>query len=88
MNNLSYSEDFGKTVETTVVAVEEVNDARAIISVNNEDNVGFFLASEGKPFVFANDEAAEEYAKDHALENYEVEPFTMYDFSGIELIEL
>lgn len=85
MNNLfqqSYS------APTVVKVIEDINDVRAIITINNVDNVGFFLASEGKPYVFTNVDAAEEYAKEHTLENYEVEPFIDYDFSGIELIEL
>lgn len=70
-----------------VKVVEDVDDNRVIISVSNGD-VSNFLASDGKPLVFADNDAAMEYAKEHALENYEVEPFIDYDFSGIELIEL
>jgi hypothetical protein len=88
MNNLSYPKDFGKTVESVEIISNEVNDDRVIISIENDGNFGHFLASEGKPFVFANEEAAEEFAKEHALENYNIEPFVDYDFSGIELIEL
>lgn len=87
MNNLSYSKDFGKTVETVIQEKEEVIDDRVVISeMRNE--IGYFIASNGKPLVFANIGKAEAYIKKNKIVDYEIDSFQMYDFSGIEIIEL
>ena len=87
MNNLSYSKDFGKTIEAVVEIKEEVIDDRVVISEMRND-IGYFIASNGKPLVFANTGKAEAYIKKNKIVDYEIDSFQMYDFTGIEIIEL
>ena len=66
MNNLSYSKDFGKTVDAVVEVKEEIIDDRVVISeIINE--TGYFIASNGKPLVFANIGKAEAYVKKNKI---------------------
>lgn len=87
MKNLSCSADYGKVKEVVVVEKEEIIDDRVIISTETNE-VWYFLASDGKPLVFKNQAKAEKYIKKNNIENYEIDLFQDFDFTGIEIIEL
>jgi len=87
MKNLSYSADYGKIKEEIVIEKEVIVDDRVIISTQTNE-VWYFLASDGKPLVFKNQTKAEKYIKKNNIEDYEIDPFQDFDFTGIEIIEL
>lgn len=83
MKNLSYN----PTAPVERVEVVEIDDDRAFISII-ESEVGFFLTKNGKPLIFKNTDAAESYAVKKNLQNYVIDEFKNFDFTGIEIIEV
>lgn len=79
MKNLSYSPT--KQIEKKVVEI--INDDRVFITYE-EDEIGFFLSSNGKALMFSNENFAKSYLKKIKHEEYEIWlitelPLNLYD---------
>ena len=85
MQNLSYTKK--ENIIETVIDKPVIIDDRVVL-IETVDEVGFFLASNGKPLIFKNQEKGEKYINKNKLINIVIEPYSDYDFTDIEIIEL
>lgn len=89
MKNFSASSNWTTIREEEKIETQEseIIDNRVVLSyLQNE--ISYFLTSDGKPLVFSDEEKAKEYTSKNNIENYEIDNFADFDFSDVELIEI